>query len=391
MSRGRRRLYDPWRAQLEVKIHRAGQANGAEHVGEYVEVHRHPFEADGRSSHAHESDLSCRPSATDADLLHRPNRMTARPPYKGFLSETRRSLRRARAIRLTGAVYFDFRAELALGRRGAAVTRHRPAGDAGRRARHRVPPDRPRQLLGPRGGQEPSACAKAICIAVPAGRCACACRARRACAARPTCPSSTAQVRSAAASTSSVAAAPSRRGSFAGSSAGRAALQPAAGGAATADARARGVPTATTGWFGTLLTTRARVARARAGRRERPVAAVGADVRRGRPPLSGDDAGRPRPAGSPGCGIRRRPGPGRAARRPGRGMDGRRLASARRRVALGPRRAVHRRWSAAADALPGALAHAARPRLLADGAARSSAVAAAVGYDSEAAFSRAFK
>ena len=45
---------------------------------------------------------------------------------------------------------FRLRAELAVGGRGAAVARDRGDRDAGRPARHRVPPDRARRLLGAR-------------------------------------------------------------------------------------------------------------------------------------------------------------------------------------------------------------------------------------------------
>ena len=75
---------------------------------------------------------------------------------------------------------------------------------------------------------------------------------------------------------------------------------------------------------------------------------------------------------------------------PARAVDGRTAGAARRPLAFGLRRAIHRHGRPAADAVPGVVAHAARLALLVEGG-HVAAVAGAVGYESEAAFSRAFK
>ena len=100
--------------------------------------------------------------------------------------------------------------------------------------------------------------------------------------------------------------------------------------------------------------------RARARRRrEHPVAAVGADVRRSGPPPHRDAAAGAERLARRAARSGRRPGPGRAARRAARGLDRRTPGARRRRVALGPCRALHRDGRAAADAVPGAVADAA--------------------------------
>ena len=151
-------------------------------------------------------------------------------------------------------------------------------------------------------------------------------------------------------------------------------------------------PHATTGWLGTLLNIAVKESgSARAGQRERPGAAVGADVRRDDPPVPRDAAARPdrlaRGTARSGC----RTGAGGAARRAAaKPWTVERLA---RLVGLS-RSVLAERFTGMVGQPPMQYLALWRmqlaSRLLLEGG-QVAAVAGAVGYESEAAFSRAFK
>ena len=132
------------------------------------------------------------------------------------------------------------------------------------------------------------------------------------------------------------------------------------------------------------------VARAARRRRVRAPPAERAAVRRGGPASSRHAPGRPaglarRPAGP--AGRPRTRSPSRAA---GPSLDPRRAGARRGSLALRAGRAVHPLRRGSPDAVPDARMQIAA-RLLAESTRKVAAVALAVGYDSEAAFSRAFK
>ena len=67
-----------------------------------------------------------------------------------------------RAVRLTGAVYFDFELSSPWVAEAPPSREIAGEGDAGRAARHRIPPDRARRVLGTRGRPASrSGCARA--------------------------------------------------------------------------------------------------------------------------------------------------------------------------------------------------------------------------------------
>ena len=269
-----------------------------------------------------------------------------------------------RAVRLTGAVYFDF--ELSSPWVAEAPPSREIAGDsdAGRPARHRVPPDRARH----RAGDTPSASRRSVCAK---GTSSCfrramrtCCRARRACARRPTCRSLRAADDATAAGLRARRRRPrSRADRLLLPRLRRTSIQPAAHGPAAGHSPVGDeATTPASGWLGTLLNIAVRESGTRAcGRRERAGAPVGADVRRGDPPVPRDAAARRGPGGSPGCAIRSsgRRWP-RCTASPADRMDGRTLARRGRRLAFGACGAVHRDGRPAADAVPDAVAHAAR-------------------------------
>ncbi len=121
-------------------------------------------------SHARASDLSSRSSAIGARLA-RSSGAHARASGSR-VHEGRRALRRASRRPSDRRAVLRLRAELSLGARGAAVVRDRAQGDAWRAARHRVPHDRARLVLGTRGRRRADATARRRSDRVSARRCA---------------------------------------------------------------------------------------------------------------------------------------------------------------------------------------------------------------------------
>ena len=128
------------------------------------------------------------------------------------------------------------------------------------------------------------------------------------------------------------------------------------------------------------------------GRRERPGASVGADVRRGDPPLPRDAPAGRDAAGSRDCAI---PVVGQALAalhgERARSVDGRAAARDAWASRVRSSRSDSRRWSASRRCSTSRCGACSSPRGCWSKAATVAAVAGAVGYESEAAFSRAFK